>query len=111
MWVAVGLVVLLVVALMAVLFAGAGGGRDGDPPSTGPVDASAVYAQHCANCHGIDGQGGIGPPFAGGRMADVYPDIEDQIDVIREGRNQMPPFDGVLTEDEMRAVAEHERAL
>jgi mono/diheme cytochrome c family protein len=67
--------------------------------------------QHCANCHGIEGQGGLGPAFTGGRMVWVHPDIDDQIDVIREGRGEMPPFDRVLSDEELRAVAEHERSL
>jgi mono/diheme cytochrome c family protein len=44
-------------------------------------------------------------------MVWVHPDIDDQIDVIREGRGEMPPFDRVLSDEELRAVAEHERSL
>lgn len=41
----------------------------------------------------------------------AYPEIEDQLAVITDGRDQMPPFDDALTDAEIRAIAEHTRRL
>jgi mono/diheme cytochrome c family protein len=42
-------------------------------------------------------------------VAEAFPDIEDQIAVIRDGRNGMPAWEGDLTPDEIEAVATYER--
>ena len=44
-------------------------------------------------------------------MVAAYPEIDDQIAVITDGRNQMPPFGDSLTDAEIRAIAEHTRGL
>ncbi len=73
-------------------------------PSVPPEDDLAplgrqLYAQHCAFCHGDDGEGGIGPnlrdtvlPPAGLRAA------------IRDGQGTMRGFGGTLSADELAAV-------
>ena len=80
----------------------------------GPINAESLYAQHCGSCHGIDGGGAIGPKLSDGAVVDAFPDIDDQIDVITdglEGTPAMPPFDDALSDAEIRAIAEYERAL
>ncbi len=42
-------------------------------------------------------------------MAENYPDIEDQLVVIREGRNGMPAWEDTLSPEEIEAVAVYER--
>jgi mono/diheme cytochrome c family protein len=74
-----------------------------------PADAPFLYERHCGTCHGLEGQGNIGPQLADGAAVAAYPDIDDQIQVITDGRDQMPPFDNALTDNEIRAIAEYTR--
>ncbi|MEQ8839490.1 MAG: cytochrome c [Acidimicrobiales bacterium] len=62
-----------------------------------------IYAQQCATCHGAEGQGGQGPPLAGTVLVN-YPDAADQIDIVTNGGDGMPPYADVLTELEIASV-------
>ncbi len=88
-----------------------GNGEAAEPVEAVVVDAAAVFAERCAGCHGADGGGGRGPQLSDGRAAANFPDIEDQIVVVTEGRGGMPSFGDRLTPDEIRAVVEFSRAL
>jgi mono/diheme cytochrome c family protein len=75
------------------------------------VDGAAVVGRSCAGCHGGDGSGGIGPRLAGGRVVVAFPDAEDQIAVVTDGRGGMPAFGERLTPDEIAAVVEYTRTV
>jgi mono/diheme cytochrome c family protein len=75
------------------------------------IDAASLFDDRCAGCHGPDGGGGIGPQLSEGRAAAAFPNIEDQIVVVTEGRGSMPSFGGRLGEDEIRAVVAYSRTL
>lgn len=101
---------LLLVAAAALVLAACGG--DAEPSGDGGGEASlgqSIYEDNCARCHGPDGEGGVGPQLGDGAVAESYPDIEDQLVVLREGRNGMPAWEDSLTPEEIQAVAEYTR--
>ena len=75
------------------------------------IDGAAVFADRCAGCHGPDGGGGTGPQLSDGRVAAAFPNIEDQIVVVTEGRGGMPAFGDRLSADEISAVVAFSRTL
>jgi len=75
------------------------------------VDGSEVFSERCASCHGSGGGGGFGPQLSDGRVVEEFPQVADQIAVVREGRGAMPAFDERLTEAEIEAVVEYTRSL
>ena len=77
----------------------------------GQIDGSAVFSDSCATCHGADGGGISGPPLKDGLVVANFPDIEDQITVVTDGRGPMPAFGDRLSADEIRAVVEYTRTL
>lgn len=82
------------------------------PTTTGPpIDAPAIFGNRCSSCHGASAQGGVGPQLAGGRVAAKFPDIEQQVALVRDGKGGMPSFARKLTEDEIRAVVRYTRTL
>lgn len=104
------MVVAVVVALSAVGAVACSNGGGGATPSD-PVLAQGkqVYQAHCATCHGTKGQGGTGMKLAG-KVAEHFPNIDDQIAVIQNGRSGgMPAWGKSLSADEIRAVARYER--
>jgi len=104
------LLLAALVAAAALVLSACGG--DSEPSGGGGDEASAgqsVYEDNCARCHGPDGEGGVGPQLGDGAVAENFPDIADQITVIREGRNGMPAWEDSLTPEEIEAVATYER--
>lgn len=86
----------------------AGPGGEPDPVL---VAGRQVYADRCANCHGVRGQGGRGPSLTGDSMAESYPAAADQIEVVAEGKSTMPGFSDALTPAEIEAVVRFTREV
>jgi mono/diheme cytochrome c family protein len=66
-----------------------------------------TYATSCATCHGQQGEGGVGPSFAG--IVQRYPDVADHTAIVIGGRNAMPAFGPSLTDTQIEAVVAYER--
>lgn len=78
-----------------------------EPP---PLDASGqeIFQQVCANCHGEDLSGGIGPPIGAGSNA-AEQDDEFLVFTITRGRGPMPSFDSTLTDEQIARVVDYLR--
>lgn len=75
------------------------------------AEASRLYAQHCAVCHGAQGEGGIGPAL---NEADyIYGrDLAAVTDSIAQGRpNGMPAYGTQFSPAQIEALAEFLIAL
>ena len=85
-------------------------GPDGQPD---PVlaDGRAVYAKHCASCHGRSGGGGQGPRLNNGAVVAAYSDIDDQVVVVADGKGTMPSFVERLTDRQIEAVTRYTREV
>ena len=72
------------------------------PSSTFPPGSGArVYAENCAGCHGARGEGYVGPPLAPAGFASLVAPM------VEQGGINMPPFAGVLSDQDVNAVAEY----
>lgn len=60
-----------------------------------------TFAGACAKCHGLSGEGGIGPRLAGNQLLDDPAAVEE---VIRNGRGEMPPVGKDWEERQMKAL-------
>lgn len=81
------------------------------------IDGAALYANSCASCHQAEGQGlkGAFPPLAGSSIVnDKDPELLIQIILMgydaRPEYAIMPAFADQLTDEEIAAVANHERS-
>ena len=88
-----------------------GGSAGGGGAGAGGVDGAAVFSDNCAGCHGADGGGNSGPPLDDGIVVANFPDVQDQIDVVTNGRGPMPSFGGRLSAEEIQAVVDYTRTL
>jgi len=94
-----------VVALAgAVVGCGGGGGSSAAAPTTG----AAIYRANCATCHGATGQGFVGLRLAG-VVAGRYPNVDDQIAVVTNGKGAMPAWGSRLSAEQIRTVVEYTR--
>ena len=78
------------------------------PTPVGPPDGMAIFRKNCVACHGPDGK--LGLTGAKDLSASVLP-VADRIQIITNGKNVMTPFKALLSEAEIRAVAEYSRTL
>ncbi len=84
-------------------------GGDGSSQSTDEeISGAKIYKTHCAICHGDDGRKGFAD-------AKILPEsaltLEERIQLITNGRNTMMPYSGVLSKEEIEAVAEYTLSL
>jgi mono/diheme cytochrome c family protein len=88
--------------------ADADAGADADPePEPEVALGEEIYGERCASCHGGDGGGsGSGPSLEG--VADRL-SLDAQIDVVTNGRADMPAWSPTLTADEIAAVVAYQR--
>lgn len=90
-----------------------------------------VYSGRCATCHGLRGEGGVGPKLHGGEAKLTFPNEADHVDWVNRGSASvagknygdpnrpggqrgpaiggMPGFASMLTEEEIKAVVAFER--
>lgn len=77
-----------------------------------PEDATGeeIYLQVCANCHGSDLEGRVGPALGPGSDSVERPD-EFLVVTITEGRGRMPSFATTLSDDQVRRLVEYLRSV
>lgn len=68
-----------------------------------------IYNSTCAACHGAKGEGGVGKPIAGSKIA-TGP-IEEHLKVAANGRpgTAMQAFGGILNDLDLAAVVTYQR--
>jgi mono/diheme cytochrome c family protein len=121
--------VILILPLWGIVYLGAFGESTS---AAGPASGEEIFQRAgCVNCHGAQGQGGVGPPLAGGEVVKTFPNEADHVTFVAEGSSKikgqpygdpareggqhtaasggMPAFGGQLTEEELTAVVLYER--
>jgi cytochrome c551 len=79
----------------------AGATAAGGNPELGAV----VFSENCSTCHGTTGHGGAGGPDL--RTMPLAQSEEGAIQQVTHGGGGMPPFEGVLSEEEIENVASY----
>jgi mono/diheme cytochrome c family protein len=81
------------------------------------IEPATLYAQNCARCHGPEGKPDPNLKAAMPTLRDFTDPAFRQVPthqveaVIMGGKNQMPPFGGMLSPAKIQAVAGHVRRL
>jgi len=104
---------LLVGATMVLGVGGCTAGSVPEAPANEPVlqMGQEIYASSCRGCHRPNGAGGSGPRLNEGRMLEQFPDINDQIARVRDGKGGMPAFGERYTAEEIEAVVRYTREV
>jgi cbb3-type cytochrome c oxidase subunit III len=77
---------------------GGGGGEQ-------PTDGEGIFIQNCGGCHMLAAAGTNGT--VGPNLDDSMPSTELVVDRVTNGQGAMPPFKGVLDEQQINAVADY----
>jgi cytochrome c6 len=84
------------------------GNKAGSGETASAADGQAIYKKYCILCHGADGKLGI----SGAKDITISPLSEaERVILITEGKNTMTPFKGVLSPEEIKAVAAYTMTL
>lgn len=68
------------------------------------LQGESIYLNNCAVCHGNDGQKGLsGSPM----LTESELGYEDIVNRIQKGKNAMPAYEGLLSEEQIDAVAQY----
>ena len=97
------------------IFMSCGGGSSEKPEPTtkkevaeAPVDNKAagekIFRTYCITCHGIDGKLGLN---GAKDLALSEITMEERITQVTKGKGLMTPFEGILTEEQIKQVAEY----
>lgn len=104
-WVPVGAAVLVIILVLAF-----GGGCGGDAGSTSTVinvQGAELFTSFCSTCHGLRGEGGVGPDLRKTQDKDRAT-VESQ---IKNGKGTMPAFTDKLNAEQITAVTDYVREL
>lgn len=98
----------LIVILIMGAWVWACGNNNENGDANGVMDGKTIFKKYCILCHGIDGKLGV----SGAKDITVSQLTEAQrIVLISEGKNTMTPFKGVLSPEQIKAVAAYTMTL
>lgn len=119
--------VLVFLPFWAILYAGVLEVDEAEAEGPLALGAEVFTSAGCAGCHGAQGGGGIGPQLSAGEVLATFPELDAQMEFVRQGSvdgeaygapdrpggqrvgtGGMPPFDN-LSDEELAAVVCHER--
>jgi len=67
-------------------------------------DVVKIYNRNCGICHGKDGRKGL----AGAKLLpESELNLKERIAIITNGKGQMMPYKNILSEKEIKAIAEY----
>jgi mono/diheme cytochrome c family protein len=96
-------IISIIFLLSSFLFVGCGGQENSKEKRTEP-DGERIYRDRCASCHGANGKKGV----SGAKdLTRSKLSMKERIEIIKNGKGAMIPFEGTLNEQEIRAVAEY----
>ena len=90
-----------------VLLACAGEGKS-DSGNASVKNGKEVYRKYCVLCHGEDGKKEVNGAYD---ISVSQMTMDDRVELITHGRNLMTPFQGILTDQEIRDVAAYSMSL
>lgn len=105
---------IVLVILGMILIACAGKDGKGDikkskkSDTVNVIDGKKIYKQNCVICHGMDGKLGINNSKD---LTVSEMDLEERVAIITNGKGTMTPFNTLLSEAKIQAVAEFSMTL
>jgi mono/diheme cytochrome c family protein len=87
---------------------GMNGQAQADQSEGSMVNGHEIFTANCARCHGEDGKAGLmGSPD----LSVSSLDLNAKIEIIKNGKNAMTGFAGILSDEQIKAVAEYTGSL
>ncbi|MBX2814912.1 MAG: c-type cytochrome [Saprospiraceae bacterium] len=75
-----------------------------EEPVADAPDGEKIFRTYCVTCHGIDGKMGLNGAKDLGLATTT---VEERIEQVTNGKGLMTAFEGILTPEEIEAVAQY----
>jgi mono/diheme cytochrome c family protein len=72
------------------------------------INGKEIYNASCTSCHGQDGKLGL---MGAKDLTQSEMDVSAKIEIIKNGKNAMTPFAGMLNDEQIKAVAAYTDSL
>ena len=69
-----------------------------------PSEGAKIYKQYCLTCHGLYGDMGAS---GAANLQESKLTLEQRVEVITNGRNTMPGFKALMSEDKIKLAAQY----
>lgn len=89
-------------ASIAVFILACGGNGGGQLSAEELAKGKATFQKLCIACHGGDGEMSLN---GAKKFSESVLSLEERVLVITNGKNMMTPYKGILSEEEIKAVA------
>ena len=76
--------------------------------SESTVNGAELYNKSCVSCHGADGKLAL---MGAKDLSQSVMDLNAKMEIIKNGKNAMGPFGGILNDEQIKAVAEYTETL
>ena len=99
---------IIISVFLAALVLACAGKEKSETGGAEVADGAQIFKKYCVLCHGVDGKLGLNG------SKDITKSVlskAERKELIRNGKNTMTPFGGVLTEAEIDAVAGYTMTL
>ena len=94
--------ILISCCFAALIIACAGKEKTTAPATGNVVEGEAIFKKYCIICHGIDGKLGVN----GAKDLSLSKlTLEEREVQVKKGKNVMTPFEGILNDEQIKAVA------
>ncbi len=103
--------IIIVISFIGALIFACGNDSNNESPTkktAKAVDGKKIYQRNCVVCHGVYGDMGASGSFD---LTESGLSKDEVIAVITKGRNAMTPWESILSEEEIKAVAEYSMTL
>lgn len=101
-------IIVFISLVIVILLMSCGSSSNQESTVAKKVSGYQVYKNNCRLCHGVDGRMGL-------NGAKLIPDselsLDERIEHIKNGKGAMQPYKGILSEAEIKAVAEYTMTL
>jgi len=99
---------LIALAFGTVLACSSCGGGATDAAPEKEISGQAIYESNCMSCHGHDGKKGM---MNAPDLSAISMDADSIRIIVTNGKGVMAPFSSLLSEEEIRAVAQYVKSL
>ena len=97
---------LLTATVVAIAVAPPLSAARSEPDTAAKARLTHLLVQDCGSCHGLDLRGGLGKPLLPENVSDRSVEVLAEIILDGIAGTPMPPWRGLLNEDEARFLAE-----
>ena len=97
-----------IITFLLVSIASLGYNCSGSSTTNKTVNGKSLFTTYCVSCHGKKGDLGLN---GAKNLQESQLSLQSRITIITKGKNNMAAFEGIMTDEEIQAVAAYSITL